>query len=180
MARAPGGKLLDEHKAFVVVRLACYDSPKEVAQALKGEYGIVLTPQGCEAYDPTKSAGRRLSEKWRALFKKTRDDFHANIERYVPEANRMVRVRHLANAASALKERGNYVGMADMLERIAKEIGNVHSNRREVSAPNGGPIQVEVNAADAADLRAEMNAILGPLLAATVQPEPGGSDEQDD
>lgn len=190
MAKAPGGKLRDEHKAFVVVRLACYDSPKEVADALKAEHGIVLTPQGCEAYDPNKRAGQRLGKQWRDLFEKTRADFHANIERYVPEANKTVRVRHLGHAARAYREKGNYISMADMLERIAKEVGNVHSNRREVTGKDGAPLKVlaATSEIDTDDLKQELAQILASMGATLVQQEAAtggdteaGSDhEQDD
>lgn len=135
------GKLKDEHRAFIIQRLACWDSPREAAEALKDEFGIEISPQGCETYDPTKRAGRNLAAKWRELFDKTRQDFQNNLENYVPEANKTVRIRQLANSARALKSRGNHVGMADMLERIAKELGNVHTNKRELTGKEGGPIQ---------------------------------------
>ncbi len=51
------GKLKDEHKAFLVQRLAVFDSPKQAAEALKAEYRVEISPQGAEAYDPEKRAG---------------------------------------------------------------------------------------------------------------------------
>ncbi|MEQ9131085.1 MAG: DUF2280 domain-containing protein [Salinisphaeraceae bacterium] len=141
MAARKRGKLKDEHRHFVVQRLACFDTPKEVAEALRDEHGVEISPQSVEAYDPNKRAGRDLAQKWRDLFEKTRADFQDNLEKYVPEASKVVRVRHLAHAARAFKGRGNYVGMADMMERIAKEVGNVHTNRRELTGKDGGPIK---------------------------------------
>lgn len=142
MARAPGGKLKDQHKAFVIQRLACFDSPKEAAEALKEEFGVQITPQGAEAYDPHKRAGSRLAQQWRDLFERTRKGFLDHVENFVPEANKAVRLRHLSHAFRALKARGNHVAAADMLERIAKELGNVHSNRREITGRDGKPIEI--------------------------------------
>ena len=51
------GKLKDEHKAFLVQRLAVFDTPKQAADALRIEFGVKLTPQGAEAHDPEKRAG---------------------------------------------------------------------------------------------------------------------------
>src|SRR5690606_10244480 len=112
------GKLTDEHKAFLVQRLACWDSPSEAVAALNEEYGVSITPQAAERYDPNKRMGANLAAKWRKLFEDTRANFIEHLERHVPEANKAVRVRLLAHAARAFKGRGNYVGMADMLERV--------------------------------------------------------------
>ena len=51
------GKLKDEHKAFLVQRLAVFDTPKQTAEALKTEYRVEISPQEAEAYDPEKRAG---------------------------------------------------------------------------------------------------------------------------
>ena len=144
MAAHKARKLLDSHKAFIIQKLACYDSPKEAATALKEEFDISITPQGAEAYDPDKRAGKDLSAKWVELFRKTRQDYLDNVEKYVPEANKTVRIGMLANAAKTFKSRGNLNGMSDMLERISKEIGNVYTNKRELAGPNGAPIPMSM------------------------------------
>lgn len=141
MARKKTVRLDDKQKEFIVQRLACYDTPSEVAAAFKDEYGMEVAPQRVEAYDPTKRIGKDLSQKWRTLFEATRKGFLEHVEHHLPEANKAVRVRHLIHAARAYKSRGNYVGMADMLERVAKELGNVHTNRRELSGRDGKPIE---------------------------------------
>lgn len=170
MSKSSARKLQDSHKAFLVTRLAMYDSPREAADALKEEYGIEITPQGAEGYDPTKRAGRHLAAKWRELFDKARADFLNNVEKYVPEANRTVRVAQLAASARALRARGNHVAAADMLERIAKELGNVHTNRRELTGRDGGPVAVSYS-----DMTEDqLDARIAALLAAA-----GGDDDGD-
>jgi hypothetical protein len=158
-------RLTDGQKTFVVRELACFGSPKEVSEALMAEYSVHLAPQNVEAYDPTKRAGEHLSTKWRELFERCRMTFLENVEGSVPEAHKAVRIRQLAFASRAYKAQRNYVGMADMLERIAKEVGNVHTNRRELSGPKGKPIQTqELPAPDTMspeEILAELRSIFG-------------------
>ena len=63
-----------------------------------------------------------------------------------------VRVQELARASRFFRDKGNFMAMADMLERIAKEVGNVHTNRREVTGKGGGAIKYE----DVGDMTDEM------------------------
>ena len=134
-------KLNDVHRAFLVEKLACFMSPKEAAEALSLEHGVTVAPQSAERYDPYKKAGSRIASKWRFLFDHTRQAFLDHIENHVPHAHKAVRVKKLAEAADAYQEAGNYMAMADMLERIAKEMGNVHTNRREFTGKDRGRVQ---------------------------------------
>lgn len=162
MARAPNGKLKDEHKSFIVQRLACFDTPKEAAEALKAEFGISLSPQGAEAYDPTKRAARRLSQQWRDLFEQTRADFLDNAKAYIPIANKTVRLREMQRAFNAHKSRGNWVAAMQVLEQAAKESGDAFTNRRELTGKDGAPIKVDY----ASLSEDEINAKLANALAA--------------
>ena len=134
-------KLNDTHRAFLVEKLACFMSPKEAAEALSLEHGVTVAPQSAERYDPYKKAGSRIAPKWKFLFDHTRKAFLDHIENHVPHAHKAVRVKKLAEAADAYQEAGNYMAMANMLERIAKEMGNVHTNRREITGKDRGPVQ---------------------------------------
>ena len=155
-------RLTAEHKSFLVRALAQFETPKEAAAGLKEEYGAAISPQGAEVYDPTKRAGQGLSQHWRELFYETRGRFLERLEN-IPEANKAVRIRQLAHASRAFKAKGNYRDMADMLERIAKEVGDVYSNRREVTGHAGGPMRM-----DYSELTDEqLNARIAQLLAVT-------------
>lgn len=81
-------------KIFIVQSLACFDTPQQVADAVKQRFGIEIERQQCENYDPTKYAGRNLSKKLRDLFERTRKDFQINIYG-VPLANKAVRLKEL-------------------------------------------------------------------------------------
>ena len=58
-------------KIFIVQSLACFETPQQVADAVKQEYGIEIDRRQCAAYDPTKPAGKNLS-------KKIKRSFHSN------------------------------------------------------------------------------------------------------
>ena len=45
-------------KIFIVQSLACFDTPQQVADAVKQRFGIEIDRRQCEAYDPTKQLGR--------------------------------------------------------------------------------------------------------------------------
>ena len=141
MTKPKKKRLTDVEKAFVVQELACFGSPKEVSETLMEECAVQLAPQNIECYDPNKRAGQNLSKKWRVLFEHTRQAFLDHVETQVPHAHKAVRIKKLAGAADAFENAGNYMGMALMLEKIARELGNVHTNRREFTGKNQGPIK---------------------------------------
>ena len=142
MGKSKAPILRDYHRTFLVREFACFATPMEAADALKEKYDIEITPQGAQHYQPDSSSGRTLSKKWVELFGVARTAFLEDVETRVPEAYKAVRIHELAKASRKFKKNGNYMAMADMFERIAKEVGNVHTNRREFTGKDRGPIQV--------------------------------------
>src|SRR5690606_19743055 len=132
-------KLSDEVKRFIVQALACYDTPQQVADAVKDEFGLEVPRSQVALYDPTKHAGRNLSEKYRVLFNDTRKTFRQEVAE-IPIAEQAYRLRQLQRMAQEAMKRKNIVLAASLLEQAAKEAGGMFTNRREVSGPNGGPI----------------------------------------
>jgi hypothetical protein len=136
--------LREEVKTHIVQALACYDTPTTVAKSIKETFGLAVLPQQVEAYDPTKVAGRALSQKWRTFFEETRKRYLAEITN-IAVAHRAVRLRRLDRMANRAEERGNYPLVAALLEQAAKEMGELYTNRRllEHAGKDGGPILVE-------------------------------------
>lgn len=128
--------LTPETRTFVVQALACFDSPSEVAKAVKAEFGITITPQSIEAYDPTKKAGEKVSAKWRALFESTREAFLKDTSR-IGISHRSVRLRKLEAQVKLNETRGNSAMVAQLLKQAAEEVGGVYTNRREVTGKDG-------------------------------------------
>lgn len=138
---APRGvpKLTDESRAFVVQALAMFDAPGVVAAAVRKEFGVTITPQAIEAYDPTKRAGAKLSDKWKALFEATRASFLEDFGK-IAISHRAVRLRALQRMAEMAEGRGQIQLAAQLLEQAARETGNAYTNKREVTGKDGEPL----------------------------------------
>ncbi len=121
--------LRDEVKAFVVQALACFDTPSQVVVAVKENFGLEVSRQQCEAYDPTKYVGRNLHLKWRTLFEDTRARFREETAD-IPIANRAYRLRALGRMAEKAENMKNMALTAQLLEQAAKEVGDIYVNRR--------------------------------------------------
>lgn len=135
MADEPN-KLDDDVKSHIVQALACFDGPSTVAAGVKAEYGIIVSPQAVEAYDPNKRAGQRLSEKWRVLFEATRKAFIEDSAQ-VPIAHRSMRLRALQRMATLAETKGNLALAAQLHKQAAEEVGNAYTNRRELTGKDG-------------------------------------------
>jgi hypothetical protein len=81
-------------KIFIVQSLACFDTPQQVVDAVREEFGIEIERQQVASYDPTKATCRGISKKLKDLFERTRKDFQTNIYG-VPLANKAVRLKEL-------------------------------------------------------------------------------------
>jgi hypothetical protein len=121
--------LSNEVKAFIVQALACFDTPSQVAAAVREEFGIEVTRQKCEAHDPTKRAGRDLAKRWVTLFEDTRKRFREETAE-IPIANRAYRLRALGRIAERAETMKNLPLAIQVLEQAAKEVGDVYVNRR--------------------------------------------------
>ncbi|WP_312911137.1 DUF2280 domain-containing protein [Stutzerimonas nitrititolerans] len=121
--------LRSEVKAYIVQALACFDTPSQVAEAVKTEFGITITRQQVESHDPSKYAGQRLAKKWADLFHDTRKRFREETAE-IPIANRAYRLRALGRMAEKAENMKNMALTAQLLEQAAKECGDVYVNRK--------------------------------------------------
>lgn len=136
MAGKPNDKLTDEARAFVVQSLAMFDPPSVVTAAVRKEFGVDIKPQSIEAYNPTKRAGAKLSEKWRALFNETRKAFLEDTAE-IGISHRTVRLRALQRMVEKAESAGNVALAAQLLKQAAEEMGNAYTNRRELTGKDG-------------------------------------------
>lgn len=132
-------KLDDSARTYAVQALACFDPLATVVAALKKEFGVEITPQGVEAYDPTKRAGAKLCKKWSALFKETRKAFLEDTAA-IGISHRAVRLRALNRMADRAETTGNISLAAQLHKQAAEEIGNAYTNRRELTGKDGTPL----------------------------------------
>lgn len=125
-------RLTAEQKTFIVQRLACFDTPSTVAEAVKEEFGVDLTRQHVEQYDPTKRAGQALSVKYREIFEQTREKFKSDTSE-IPVAHKSVRLLRLQRMADRCERMKNFALAAQLLEQVAKEMGDHYTNLRRVA-----------------------------------------------
>lgn len=136
------GPLPDEAKTLIVQHLACFDSPAVVAEAVKKELGIAVSRQAVESYNPTRRAGAKLAEKWKALFSETRKAFLEDTAE-IGIAHRSVRLRRLDRMQLKAESMGNLQLAGELGEKAAKEQGDAYTNTRvirgglELTAPKG-------------------------------------------
>ena len=121
--------LKNEVKGFIVQALACFDTPSQVVEQVKQEFGIEISRQLCESHDPTKRAGVNLAVKWVTLFHDTRKRFREETAE-IPIANRAYRLRTLGRMAVKAESSKNMALTAQLLEQAAKEVGDVYVSRR--------------------------------------------------
>lgn len=134
--------LKGEVKAFIVQSLACFDTPSQVVELVKKEFGLSITRQQVESHDPTKANGRGLAQKWVDMFNATRERFQNEISD-IPIANKAYRLRVLDRMATKAETMKNLALTAEIIEQAAKECGDAYTNKHkfEHSGPNGGVIQ---------------------------------------
>lgn len=128
--------MTDEVKAYVVQALAAFDGPSQVAAQLKEDFGIEISPQAIQTYDPTKHAGRNLSEKWRVMFELARKAFTEDTST-IAIAHRATRLRALQRMATVAERKGNFPLAAQLHKQAAEEMGNAYTNRRELTGKDG-------------------------------------------
>ncbi|MFJ7312939.1 DUF2280 domain-containing protein [Pseudomonas sp. NPDC098747] len=149
--------LKDEVKRFIVQALACFDTPTQVVQAVKETFGVEVSRQQCEQYDPTKHAGRELGVKWKAVFEDTRKRFREETAE-IPIANRAFRLRAMNRFVERAETMKN-IGLAmQILEQAAKEVGDVYVNRNRKDEPDDEPAiptRIQVDVVDARKTNAE-------------------------
>jgi len=132
-------RLSNEAKTYIVQSLACFETPSMVQKAVKGEFGVDVTRQAIEAYDPSKRAGESLAGRWRTLFEATRKEFVDETVK-VAVSHRAVRLRKIERIVERAESQGNHAMVLQALEQAAKEVGNFYTNRRELSGAGGGPL----------------------------------------
>lgn len=120
--------LNDAVKQFIVQALACYDTPQQVSDAVKEEFVLEVPRQQVALYDPTKHSGRNLSQKWRAIFAATRENFKAQTAD-IPIAQRAYRLRKMGQIATKAEQMRNLPLVLQILEQAAKETGDAYVNK---------------------------------------------------
>ncbi|EHJ62808.1 hypothetical protein NSU_0320 [Novosphingobium pentaromativorans US6-1] len=105
-------------------------------KAVNQEFGLKISRQQVEKYDPTKRAGQSLSKKLKAIFEATRDGFITNTA-HIGWAHRSTRLRVIQRVGEKAEEMGNLALVLDAAKQAAMEEGNSFTNRREHTGKDG-------------------------------------------
>ena len=143
--------LSSEVKAFIGQALACFDTPSQVAEAVKREFSVEVSRQQVESHDPTKRCSKTLAKRWVEMFHDARKRFREETVE-IPIANRAYRLRALGRMAEKAENMKNMALTAQLLEQAAKEVGDVYVNRQtknENPHDNLAPTRVQVDVVDA-------------------------------
>jgi hypothetical protein len=140
------GKLTEEQKEYVIHRLAAFDSPSAVQEGLREEFGVEIACASVQFYDPTKRAGARLHEKWKSLFHATREELRKGSAE-IGASHALVRIRWRERMALKAMDGGNSKLANDILDSIAKEVGDGFGNRHRHLHwdANGAPRVATIN-----------------------------------
>ena len=122
------GKLDDEHKLYVVRRLAAYDKPAAIARGLAETFGVKVSEQAIEHYDPGRPAGADLAPQWRDIFRAARKAYIASIAD-IGNMEKAVRMRLRERMAISAWEKEDYKLANSILDSIAKEAGDAFAGR---------------------------------------------------
>ena len=125
-------------KIFIVQALACRDTPQEVADIVKQEYGIKIERSQVALYDPTKAAGKNLSKKFIDLFNETREKFDEGLID-IPIAQKFYRMRQYQRHLE--KNARNTVMSLNIMKQAAQDLGGQFTNRQEITGKDGKPIE---------------------------------------
>ncbi|WP_375038611.1 DUF2280 domain-containing protein [Acinetobacter sp. RW6] len=129
-------------KLYIVRSLATYETPSETVKGVQEEFGITVTKQQCEAYDPTKKTGQDLSEEFKTEFFRVRKEMNDNLSA-IPIANIAYRLKRLQRFIDLDQFKENPVIVPSLLEQAAKEVGGLYTNRKEITGAGGGPVKTE-------------------------------------
>ena len=130
--------LKKEVKLFIVRSLAVFNTPTETAELVHQDYGVVVTKQQCEKYDPTKRSGENLSPELKAEFEATREEFLEK-PKNIPIANLSVRLQRMENQYQ--KHGKNRVAALSILKQAAEDVGGKYTNKQEITGAGGGTLQ---------------------------------------
>jgi hypothetical protein len=123
--------LTDPVKLFIVQALACYDTPSQVAAAVKEQFNLDITRMQVSSYDFGKPTCRGISKKLQAVFESTRAAFLSDVSS-IPIAQQAFRLRVLQRTLAKVEGQGNTAMVAQLLEQAAKESGGVFTNKTKL------------------------------------------------
>ena len=121
--------LTDEIKEFIVKGLARYESPTQVAEAVKENFDVTVCRQQIYRYDP--GCSQPPAQRWRDLHAATRQAYLREVAE-IGIAQKAVRLAMLDSMARRTLALSQYERAAGFMEQAARECGGIYENRRPI------------------------------------------------
>ena len=125
-----GKALPSEVKEYIVTQLAGFSAPFEIQEQVKEIFGVDVTKQHIQYYNPHSYTGKTLISKYLELFNVRREIFLNQVQD-IPIANVAVRLKRLENSWIQLIAKKNYIAANAVLEQAAKEASGFYSPRSQ-------------------------------------------------
>src|SRR5690554_981348 len=117
--------LKNEHKEFIIRRIACYSSPSEVITELEEVYGVTgLEPNQIAYYNPDVRTGIKLGKQWKGLHAEYRRQFLEGIID-IPIAHKRYRLQQLQKSHDRLRRLHNETGANAILKQAQEEMAEI-------------------------------------------------------
>lgn len=129
--------LTDKVKAFIVQGLATYQTPTQVSEAVKENFGIEVSRQQVASYDPTTHNGKDCAKKWKELFFATREKYQNDFSN-VAISVKTYRLEMLQAMVEKALKSGNMVLASNLIEQASKEVGGAFTNKTHVDTTSNG------------------------------------------
>jgi hypothetical protein len=149
----PMSALTDEIKEFIVKRLACYDTPSQVVQAVNVHFEVTVSRQQVHRYDPDCSDPP--AQRWKDLHAETRQALLREVAE-IGVAQKAVRLAMLDRMARRMMADNQIDRTLSCLAQAAKECGGIYENRRPIV------LQLPPNSVDSVIESAPLRPILEP------------------
>lgn len=129
-------------KLFIVRMLAEFETPTQTSKTVRDIFNVDVTPQQCEAYDPTKRTGQDLSQDLRDKFFEYRRIANQELEA-IPIANMRYRLQLLQGLVDKYPD--NPVLIPKWAEQAAKEMGGQYTStsKTQLTGADGQPLNPE-------------------------------------
>jgi hypothetical protein len=124
--------LPEEVKRVIILQCARWERPTAIAKMVKEQFGIDVSPQATEAYNPERRVGRNLSKAHRELFYAEREKFRQSIDA-IPIANAAYRLRKLQEYSEQAEDAGELAMAMAALKQAAQDLGGQFTNNVNVS-----------------------------------------------
>ena len=134
-------RLKKAEKVFIVRSLAQFMTPTEVVRDIKEKFGIDVTPQQVEYYDPTKVAGANLPQEFIDLFNDARKEYIEQPLHNIEGANDIVQLKILSDLL--VNKKSNVVSAIKLIDQMQKIVKGHYEKKIEITGKDGGPIQQE-------------------------------------